>query len=160
MSVHRFAQPNRQTRRPPALRRTGRLSIHRTQVWLLTAFGTCFLAVGIPYWLIPSRLVSLPDSLPSPGLVAVGLAAFLLAIGAATPLWKIPLVPAASVPAAVFARVVADGLRDPTSHNLWPLEVMIAAGMGLFYALAGAVVGRLLVKTVRRRRRPNEPGEE
>lgn len=120
-------------------------------MWLLTAFVTCFLTVGIPYWLIPYRLVSLPDSLIGPGLFAVGFAAFLLAVGAVTPVWRIVLVPAALVPAAVFARVVVDGLSDPTSHNLWPLEVMIAAGAGLFYAFTGALVGRVSVKIVRGR---------
>ncbi len=129
-------------------------------MWFLTAFVACFLAIGIPYWLTPSRLVSLPDSLPDLGLVAVGLAAFLLAVGAGTPVWRIVLVPAASVPAAVFARVAADGLRDPTSHNLWPLEVVIAAGVGLFYAFTGALVGGVSVKIVRGRRRPNESGKE
>jgi hypothetical protein len=126
--------------------------MNRAQVWLLTAFVTCFLAVGIPYWLIPYRLVSLPDSLTGPGLFAVGLAAFLLAVGAVTPAWTIVLVPAVSVPASVFVRVVADGLSDPTSHSLWPLEGMIAAGVGLFYAFIGALAGRMSVKIVRWRR--------
>src|SRR5688500_11230611 len=32
-----------------------------------------------------------------------------------------------SVPVAVLARVVVDAAKDPTSHNLWPLEFIIAA---------------------------------
>ncbi len=49
---------------------------------------------------------------------------------------------AAAVPVAVMAfvvgRIVVDTSRDPTSHNLWPLEIIIsgAAGVGLIVVLA------------------------
>lgn len=52
--------------------------------------------------------------------------------------WRV----AAGVPAAMMAfvaiRIVFDGLRDPTSHNLWPFEILIwgslsAAMMVLLY---------------------------
>jgi len=34
-------------------------------------------------------------------------------------------------------------LSDPTSHNLWPLELIIAAVVGVVCSLAGAVIGSL-----------------
>jgi hypothetical protein len=34
--------------------------------------------------------------------------------------------------------------KDPTSHDLWPLEFIIAAVIGFSVALAGALLGRLL----------------
>jgi hypothetical protein len=49
---------------------------------------------------------------------------------------------AAAVPVAVIAfvvgRIVVDTSRDPTSHNLWPLEIIMfgAAGAGLILVLA------------------------
>ena len=57
------------------------------------------------------------------------------------------LIPAASVPAAVLARVAVETTLDPTSHNLWPFELVIAGFVGGFCAglgmLGGLVVGRL-----------------
>jgi hypothetical protein len=34
--------------------------------------------------------------------------------------------------------------RDPTSHNLWPIEVMIAMVVGMAIAWPGAAIGELL----------------
>ena len=45
-----------------------------------------------------------------------------------------------------MARVVVDTMRDPTSHNLWPFEVVIAFMVGL----AGAVPGALIGSAIRR----------
>jgi hypothetical protein len=41
----------------------------------------------------------------------------------------------------VGGRIVLDTRRDPTSHNLWPLEVLVTAVVGLF-ALAVLYVGQ------------------
>jgi hypothetical protein len=54
------------------------------------------------------------------------------------------VVVAAAVPAAVFARAVVDGMRDPTSHNLWPFEVAIAWMVGLAGAVTGVLIGSVL----------------
>jgi len=49
---------------------------------------------------------------------------------------------AAAIPVAVMAfvigRIIVDTSRDPTSHNLWPLEIIMsgAAGVGLIVVLA------------------------
>jgi hypothetical protein len=47
----------------------------------------------------------------------------------------------------IMGRIVFDGLRDPTSHNLWPFEIITAiavAGPTTFFgAYAGAFVNRL-----------------
>ena len=58
--------------------------------------------------------------------------------------WLTTVIVGASVPAAVFARVIYDTSSDPTSHNLWPFEIILAAGPGLIAALAGAFAGKLL----------------
>lgn len=117
--------------------------------WLRTAFAASFLAVGVPYWTIPSGGLSLPKALMGPALVIVVLAPLVLrATGAAT-FPSAVLSTAAAVPAAVMARVIVEGVMDPTSHNLWPFEVAIALGVGVRYALVGAIVGSgvaLLIK--------------
>jgi hypothetical protein len=111
--------------------------------WLAASFAICFLGVGVPYWQIPYAKVSLPDTLYGAGLLVVGLVAFAArALGKARLLVVIFIVGAA-VPAAVLARVAVDTTRDPTSHNLWPIELIIAAVVGVFCSSAGALLGSL-----------------
>ena len=47
-------------------------------------------------------------------------------------------------PAVIFARVVLDGMEDPTNHNLWPFEVAIAVGLGMVMTFPSAALGWLL----------------
>jgi hypothetical protein len=55
--------------------------------------------------------------------------------------WRVlALLPLAGV-AFVGLRILVDTRRDPTSHNLWPLEVLVAGVLGLF-ALALLYVGQ------------------
>jgi len=109
--------------------------------WLFLAFAAAALAVGVPYWLLDYHSINLPDSLMGPGLILVGLPAFLLYTSGATRWWKGTITAAASVPAVVFIRVLVDCFKDPTAHNLWPLELLIALGVGLSSALVGSLVG-------------------
>jgi hypothetical protein len=124
---------------------------------LLIGFLASFLLVGIPYWIIPYNALNLPDALMGFGLVAVVLAALALRAWTALAFWKTTLVVGASVPAAVLARVLMDGMADPTSHNLWPFEVAIALGVGFAPALAGAIGGSLLAKFIPSRARDEQP---
>ena len=41
-------------------------------------------------------------------------------------------------------RAVVDGVKDHTSHNLWPLELIIALIVGFLCALAGSIAGSLI----------------
>jgi pyridoxal biosynthesis lyase PdxS len=110
-----------------------------------TAFLAAFVAVGVPYWLIPYRQVSLPNALLTAGLVAVPLTALLLRSFGAACVWLATAIAASAVPAVVIARVVVDCLQDPTAHNLWPFEVIIAIVLGFGPALVGALTGKLIV---------------
>jgi ABC-type uncharacterized transport system permease subunit len=66
----------------------------------------------------------------------MGIAPFLLSVAVS---------PAALV-TAVMARVAVDVASDPTSHNLWPIEVVIAAVLGAFWGLIAAGVGELVLR--------------
>lgn len=111
--------------------------------WLVAAFVISFFAMGFPYWQIPYAKVSLPTTLYGTGLVVVGvLAAAARAIGKARILTVI-LAVGAAVPAPILARVAVDTAKDPTSHNLWPFEFIIAAVIGVLCSSAGALVGSL-----------------
>ena len=104
-----------------------------------------FFTVGVPYWQIPYAKVSLPTTLYGMGLVVVGvLAAAARAVGKAR-LMAVILGVGAAVPALILARIAVDTAKDPTSHNLWPFEFIIAAMLGVLCSSAGALVGSLPV---------------
>lgn len=115
----------------------------RTWLPLCVGIAASALAVGVPYWSIPYAEVNLPNALLGPGLAAVAVAAFLLQASRCAPFWITTWATGAAVVAAVVARVLVEGIRDPTSHNLWPLEVVIALVVGLAPAAAGAGLGSL-----------------
>lgn len=115
------------------------------------AFCAACTAVGLPYWSLPYRELGLPHALIAPGLLVVFAAALLLCVGGSASIGRATLIAAVSVPAAVAARVVVEGLRDPTSHNLWPIELAIALFVGIACALPGGLSGGLL-RVLRKRR--------
>jgi hypothetical protein len=111
--------------------------------WLAAAFALSFFAVGVPYWQIPYAKVSLPDTLYGAGLLVVGVVAFAARAFGKARLLSVIFIVGAAVPAAVLARVAVDTTRDPTLHNLWPIEFIIAALVGVFCSSAGALLGSL-----------------
>lgn len=111
--------------------------------WLAAAFVVSFFAVGFSYWQIPYAKISLPSTLYGTGLLVVGiLAAAARAFGKARLLAVILAIDGA-VPAPIIARIAVDTAKDPTSHNLWPFEFIIAAVLGVLCSSAGALVGSL-----------------
>jgi hypothetical protein len=115
----------------------------KTVYWLIAAFVVSFFAVGLPYWQIPYAKVSLPSTLYGTGLLVVGvLAAAARAFGKAR-LLTVILAVGAAVPAPILPRIAVDTAKDPTSHNLWPFDFIIAAVLGALCSSAGALVGSL-----------------
>jgi hypothetical protein len=99
------------------------------------------LAVGVPYFLTPYRELNLPNALYGPSLcVLVATAALTLGCSATT-FWKGVAIIGASIPAIILLRVAAETAADPTSHNLWPFEIIIGSIVGALCAFAGALVG-------------------
>jgi hypothetical protein len=122
----------------------GTLDMHINTALRWSAFAIAFLSIGLPYWAIPYSRVTLPDALPIVGLLVVAVAAGVVRACRASTLWRAALTVGSAVPAAVLARVLVEGLHDPTSHNLWPFELVIAAAYGFPPALAGAALGVLI----------------
>lgn len=116
--------------------------------WLRLSLLASFLAVGIPYWLVPYNTIKLPYALLHPGLFVAAAAALLLCMYRLASFWRSTGMVTLSVGASVFARVLVDGMRDPNSHNLWPFEVVIALVVGFACALPGAIVGSLIARWV------------
>jgi hypothetical protein len=112
------------------------------------AFWAVFAAVGIPYWLVPYNR-AIPALVIAIGVAALVTAGAILAFRGVK-FATATLVPGLAVPAAVLARVVVEVTRDPTSHNLWPFEIVFAAGLGVAAAFVGALLGRLLARATGR----------
>lgn len=128
------------------------MSIDWRKHWWLPGWVAGFLTVGVPYWTIPYNKVNLPDSVLGAGvLVVIGVAALARAY-LGRPFWRVVAVMGTVTPAVVMARVMVDCSRDPTSHNLWPFEVFIAVFVGGVAALAGSLLGTLILLLFRRGR--------
>lgn len=112
------------------------------------AFVAVFFLVGLPYWRIPYASASLPNSLWGPALLVVLAAPVAVLLLSKNTFARTAGVIGLAVPALVMARVLVETFQDPTSHNLWPFELVIASAVGLAVAsvgsLAGLAVARLL----------------
>lgn len=115
------------------------------------AFGIAFLAFGSSHWPPPYNSVGLPNSLYGIGIAAVLLLGPVLRVLSPAGLWQATAILGATAPAAVFARVVVEATLDPTSHNLWPFELLIAALVGFPLAFIAALVGGLIAPWARDR---------
>ena len=135
----------------------GMQMVRRNHIWLLIGFAAGFLAVGVPYWALPYSAAQMPSALLTPALAVVPAAAAILRTIGAARFWRIVGVVGAAVPAVIMARVTLETGRDPTSHNLWPFEVVIACGVGFAYALPGAVAGSAAAALASRRRGAGAP---
>lgn len=118
----------------------------RRSIGLAVAFAAAFAVVGIPYWRIPYQQVGLPGDLWGWGLVVVAAVAFAAQAILSTRFWSTALVVGAAVPAAVLARVVVEAAADPTTHNLWPLELVLSAVPGFVASGLGALAGWAMVR--------------
>lgn len=118
----------------------------RTKWIPASGFIVSALAVGVPYFLIPYRELNLPDALYGPGLcVVVVTAALTLACGATT-FWKGVVIIGAAIPASILLRVAVETAADPTSHNLWPFEIIIGSMVGALCAFTGSLIGWIVAK--------------
>jgi hypothetical protein len=118
------------------------------KLWVGAACSAAFLAAGLPYWLVPYGKLNLPDALLHPGLGLVAVGALTVRLAGAASFSRSTHALGLTVPAAVSARVVVDCLHDPTAHNLWPFELVIALIVGYACALAGALAGSAAVRAM------------
>ena len=126
--------------------------MHSRRLWPSVAvLGLAVLAVGLPYWRLPYKSLSLPSSLDGRALLLLGALALALVGFNLAGFRRALAVTAGAVPIAIMLRVIADTVRDTTEHNLWPIELVIGVVTGLMYAAPGAVVG-LLIQRARRRK--------
>jgi hypothetical protein len=115
--------------------------------WLVAAFALCFFAGGASWWRGSYEEYLEKDFVPGMLLLLGGAALFLTWV-ADTGIIASAVTVAGSFPAIILVRVVLDGTQDPTSHNLWPFEVVLgfgfAMGVTLLFAGWGALIHRLM----------------
>lgn len=119
-----------------------------TWTWTVAAAVVVTIAFGTVYWTTSysdldigsiTLVLYVVAALPVVALRATGAAPFLVS-AAVSPVGLIT---------AVMVRVSVDVASDPTSHNLWPIEIVIAAVVGAFWGLLAASVGEIVLRTRR-----------
>jgi protein-S-isoprenylcysteine O-methyltransferase Ste14 len=65
------------------------------------------------------------------GLLVGFAAAEMVALRRWTGGWQVAALIPAAIVTFVVLRIVVDTRHDPTSHNLWPFEIVIRCGLGL-----------------------------
>ena len=108
------------------------------------AFFLPIIAVGVPYWSRPYAELQLPSALLWWPVVLVffGAVASRLSGAGFMASW---LVAGAPLMIVVVVRIVLDTAKGPTTHDLWPLELLIADALGFgasFLGAAAAVLSR------------------
>jgi len=112
-------------------------------LWLGLVFIAAFVGTGLPFWLTPYAQIGEPTRAIAELVVVLPLAAGLRLTGLAGLLATVTLLPGAMLGANVV-RIAIDTGVDPTSHNLWPLELILTLVAGLVAAVAGYVAGMLI----------------
>ena len=115
----------------------------------LAWFSAAFLAVGIPWWTAPYNHFTLSHPLAILGCLAFVCIAAWVAGWTPLGLGRGGLVVGGAVPCAVLARVVVETMKDPTSHSLWPFEVVFAGVFGIGLAYATGSIGYLFRRLLR-----------
>ena len=121
--------------------------------WLWTALGAviCAAIFGSAYW---------TQSYDDLDIGSIGLPLYLIAclpVIALRATRTAPYVMASlALPTglvfAVIGRIAVDVASDPTSHNLWPIEIVIAGVVGLFWGFLAGGVGELILRGRQSRR--------
>lgn len=115
----------------------------RSTRWLAAGFAAGVLLTGVPYWRLPYNANIFADMPLLVGFAGLGVVTAVLAGSGAARLMRIFWVMLAAFPTAVMIRVVVDTMKDPTDHNLWPFEIVIAALFSLVAVVPGLLIGAL-----------------
>lgn len=107
--------------------------------WLVMAFLAALLATGSILWTTPYSRFSLPNALFTGMLAVVVLAAAVARVAGRVNFIVATILVGAAVPVANAARVFVDVTNDPTSHNLWPIELFMSGAVGFACAAMGAL---------------------
>ena len=113
-------------------------------VWVLLAFTAVVLSAGIPYWRVPYDELNRGHFAVLPGALLLGVLTLALVVTEAAPAKWIAVTMLCSVPFIVCVSVAKDTARDPTSHNLWPFELIFAVIAGAAIVVPVMLIGLAL----------------
>jgi hypothetical protein len=117
--------------------------IERRTLCLASGFAAGLLLTGVPYWRLPYNANFFADPLVLAGFAGLGVVTAVLAASCVARLPQVFWVTLAAFPAAMAIRVVVETAQDPTDHNLWPFELILAALFSLVAIVPGLLVGAL-----------------
>ncbi len=118
-------------------------------LWLVLTFAACVALTGIPYWLPAYNVLQLPEGLLGPSALAVIALAGLCRVFAPARTLAVAGIVCAAMVVVVYARIEMDTAIDPTTHNLLPFEIALAAIVGLALGAVGAGAG-MAIRTLLR----------
>ncbi len=105
------------------------------------ALGT--LVCGLPYLFYDAASPPIMVTSVALATAAAGLALFRPGVR-----WQIGAGVGVGLLIVFVAQIIGDTNRDPTSHNLWPFEILIALVIGLPPAILGVLLGNFLRRNV------------
>jgi hypothetical protein len=120
------------------------MGLSKNAVWMVGAFALCFFAGGLIFWRGSSYQEYMENGPPLVIPVLLAGVAIVLTGFCGVGFFPSAIVVGCALPAAIFARIVMDGIQNPTSHNLWPIEVAIVLVFGMTVAVPSAGLGWLL----------------
>lgn len=118
--------------------------IESRTLWLAMGFAAGLFLTGIPFWRLPYNADYLSNPLFLSGFAALGVVTAIVAASGKVRLSQVFWTMLATFPVAVMIRVVIDTAKDPTDHNLWPFELIIAAVFSLVAVVPGLLAGALV----------------
>ena len=99
-------------------------------LWALLGCAVVVLAAGVPYWRLSYAELNHGHFAVLPGALLLGFLTLILVLTGVAPVKQIAVTMLLAVPTIVIVSIVKDTAADPTSHNLWPFELVIAAVSG------------------------------
>ena len=110
-------------------------------IWVLLAFAAVTLAAGIPYWRLPYDEINRGHFAILPGALLLGFLTLILVVAEVARVKPIAVTMLLCVPTIGVVSIIKDTATDPTSHNLWPFEVAIAAVFGALVVVPAVLLG-------------------
>lgn len=110
-------------------------------LWVLLTFAVVVLAAGIPYWRLPYAEINRGHFAVLPGAALLCFLTLVLVMAEVARVKLIAVTMLLTVPAIDIVSIAKDTAADPTSHNLWPFELVIAALSGAAVVLPAVGTG-------------------
>jgi hypothetical protein len=119
---------------------------------LVTILAVITIAVGVPMWTAPYGKMDehLLTGAMLPGIVLLASGTLYLVVAEAMRARRALMLMGACAPIADIILIVRDTSADPTTHNLFPFELILVTLWGLMFIVPAMLIGVALRAWVRR----------